>query len=229
MGPLWLPVAILGLINNHASAFYPFLTISEAFIIRQMIEHVWKRVPPLLEEFWQCFLITCNSMIVILLTLQRFTTNENSELVYGWAGLETWEYSQPLFKTYFARILFVLALIALTGHGVSLIIKKLKTDSIDSVLSGPEGNAGVNNIARNKEVFNAKLHGLVVVVGIVLAAPAILTYFIVGNQNAFTDLELSLIDINTYVMVSVFVPIFMYAKNESLRQHWTNYLKDLFS
>ncbi len=65
----------------------------ECAIIRFLIDIVWKRIPPVSDEFFSTFLLTLNTLLGMVFGWLSLITGEGGEVRYRLTGLDVRHYS----------------------------------------------------------------------------------------------------------------------------------------
>ena len=117
IGPIIEPVGYFWYISRQFGTFFSLLVAVEASFFRLLIDRLWKRAPPINDEFFNRFLTLFNSVIALLIPLVNILCHDSIKGLYHILGQEVPDLPdgrKPL------KINLVLKVIATCGLLVSL-------------------------------------------------------------------------------------------------------------
>ncbi len=244
VGPLWTIFAYHYYIVHVSIFTMSVLILTETFVIRVMAEKVWKRMPPVQDDFFCFFLWIMNCLVTLFVAGKYYAAGQWGALIYRLTGRSTWLFPKPIVKMYTAEIILVLGFLSLVGHGLLVGEKAIKKKFRKPNSVGPailqlaapvvpevnrQQHPHFNNQLKNDEVITGPVQAVLVTVGLTITFPGTMTYFIQGwKKIERSDLEMALLDINTFCALTLAVPLILYARNSDLRKHLINLLRDFF-
>ncbi len=223
-------LAYVAFIGARSYLVYASLDIFEAIVFRLIVELIWKRVPPVNEDFFQVFLGVLNLLISILTVLQSFFTDPVKVAAmfkrFGASKSLDFNDDNPIIKLYDAIVYVAIIGIAFCGliHLIMLSCKYiLWLRGQLQIKVSPVAESSVialNNQARNKELITAKIQAIMVVIAITtsLATPNVITRIFMDPDRKLTSKEEFLIDTWKFLCITIFLPSWLYYQNKYLRK-----------
>ena len=232
IGPVPDILGYVSLDGSRVYIIYVLLNTFESLVFRLLIQFLWKRVPPICEDFFQRFLTSFNLLMAFLATFENFFDRKagatNINLInFNKISLYNIVFYATVSCTIVACFLNALKL----AFDFVKWIKKFVTKSIQPFQPESESQlANLNNQARNEELITAKFQAILTPLGL---------YMVMGGNNFaivkflqyFGDVEkFRLVAISSWILLctSVFVPLLFYFQNRKLRKFVYYHFKNSF-
>ncbi len=100
LGPIKQFLAYVYYYGYVLSYYICIFTVIETLILRLLIVWIWKRPPPLCDDFFQVFVRVFNIMLALLQGSQQFFTKEGGFLVYKYEFTD-FENTELIFNSFF--------------------------------------------------------------------------------------------------------------------------------
>ena len=186
-------------------------------------------MPLILDDFFFWFLTHWNILACLVICIMNYFTRAAGSIVYRLAGYGAETFPKLIYRTYGGLGILVLANLAIIVQAIMTTQKKLRSWKSKRNTIGQQSQQTqhqINNQKKNEEMFNAGMQVMFFLFGMIMSVPGITTWYIKESNSTMTDPELALLDMNTFTLFSVFLPMCLYARNDKLRKHIASLLKE---
>ena len=113
IGPVWPIVAYFYYYGRVVIVIHIHLVVVQTFLLRFLIDRVWKRPPPCRDEFFAIFVPAWNCFIGFLIAFMQLTTRERGPLIYRAVGKMALEWPKVKLNLHYDTMVFFLGFLSM--------------------------------------------------------------------------------------------------------------------
>ena len=231
IGPVWEPLAYIFCIGRSTIMANAMLSFTEAAIIRILTDSVWKRMPPIVDDFFQVFFTIANLLAGMIIAGTQLFTNESGSEIYRLTGRNVADYPKPGLELKIPLKLFITMTLTFIVSGIIRYTSRIFNlkrhrqqvapliDLGEEMPPAPRLAWNLNNQARNIETYNATNQLIIGLFWALTLLPSFLFYHVFHIYQSISGVEQTAFDLFRTATVVLTLPTIMYMRNPVLRNH----------
>ncbi len=228
IGPIWRLPAVFFYIYRFCTLVHIFFSLAEAALFRFLIDKVWRRIPPINEDFFLWFITLFNVAIGAFCSVLHLISGEGAIPVRKVMGVDLGSYPDPDFRLKMPLILLGLGTAVILFSNVARTVSASKIINMESDCPDQvrQPRRVLNNRTRNAELVTGSTQILFAILGIILMLPSIVFSVIMDRTKYGLHSLETVFDLLRLVAASVILPAIIYSRNSALRAHLKSRLEE---
>ncbi len=213
--------------------FFDFFILFDLSCIRLLIDWVWQKPPPILDDFFFVFLTAWNATMSAFLVAMNALAKDDLRVFFNIQGIadlpDAGDFGKDriglLYKVLgFTSVPILLAIASWTLKKARYFLTRRKGQPPTAMEIEPP-KALFNNSSRNKEVFGGLTQIVFILTFFVLVGPYII--LVIFPDDTLTMEENAFLELSTFTAQYIFVPLFFYSRNPRLKNYFISRFKDI--